>query len=154
MAVRVLMGESWHELWFQQRDRFFDAHCREFTGITPVAAATAIACVRFMQCNLWRALSRCAFTRAKPSNMSEPDLRCDCLQRITQFLPLIAEDHVGKSYGGPINVCAFPHSPFRHPVPLSNSLSRSPKPLRAAKRLTVEFPSIRRKNPVSRSPCA
>jgi hypothetical protein len=37
-------------------------------GMTPVAKATAAAWVRFMQCNLWRAASRCVFTlpNAKP----------------------------------------------------------------------------------------
>jgi hypothetical protein len=33
-------------------------HCSAFAGITPVATATAAAWVRFMQCNLWRAVSR------------------------------------------------------------------------------------------------
>jgi hypothetical protein len=35
-----------------------DAYCSAFAGMTPVAMATAIAWVRFMQCNLWRAVSR------------------------------------------------------------------------------------------------
>jgi hypothetical protein len=29
-----------------------------FAGMTPVAMATATACVKFMQLNLWRAVSR------------------------------------------------------------------------------------------------
>ena len=37
-------------------------------GIAPVANATAAAWGKFMQCNLWRAASRCVFTvpKAKP----------------------------------------------------------------------------------------
>ena len=37
-------------------------------GMTPVAKATAAAWVRFMQCNLWRAASKCVLTlpNAKP----------------------------------------------------------------------------------------
>jgi hypothetical protein len=31
---------------------------RAFAGMTPVAMATATACVKFMQLNLWRAVSR------------------------------------------------------------------------------------------------
>jgi len=35
---------------------------RAVAGITPVATATPTACVRFIQCSLWRAVSRCVFT--------------------------------------------------------------------------------------------
>ena len=37
---------------------------RAFAGMTPVAMATATACVKFMQLNLWRAVSRYLFTLA------------------------------------------------------------------------------------------
>jgi hypothetical protein len=37
---------------------------RAFAGMTPVAMATATACVKFMQLNLWRAVSRYPFTLA------------------------------------------------------------------------------------------
>jgi hypothetical protein len=33
-------------------------HLSAFAGMTPVAMATATACVKFMQLNLWRAVSR------------------------------------------------------------------------------------------------
>jgi hypothetical protein len=44
------------------------AYFSAWAGMTPVAKATAAAWVRFMQCNLCRAASRCVFTlpNAKP----------------------------------------------------------------------------------------
>ncbi len=38
------------------------AYFSAFAGMTPVASATATAWVRFIQCSLCRAVSRCAFT--------------------------------------------------------------------------------------------
>ena len=53
----------------KQRKSLFGANCREFAGITPVVVATATACGRFIQYNLWRAVSRCAFTKARPRSI-------------------------------------------------------------------------------------
>src|ERR1700677_3204159 len=39
-------------------------HLSAFAGMTPVAMATATACVKFMQLNLWRVVSRYDFTLA------------------------------------------------------------------------------------------
>lgn len=41
-----------------------DGCLRAFAGMTPVAMATATACVKFTQLNLWRAVSRYPFTLA------------------------------------------------------------------------------------------
>jgi hypothetical protein len=51
-----------------ERRDLFCAYFSACAGITPVAKATAAAWVRFMQCNLWRAASRCVLTlpNAKP----------------------------------------------------------------------------------------